>query len=287
MATLEHNLKHRPRVFLSYASSDRAAAKAIVERLRSQDLNVELDIDELHPGEHWAESIRTAISASSYFLILLSRDSVRSPWVAHGVEVFKELQSRGVTFIPVLLDDCDVPPFLWMYQRFDLRDEKNIDKLAELLSFTPEIDFEQLSPPTFEQLVVDLLQKLGFVNLQVDASQGNQGIDAVVEFRQRDPFGVETCDVYMVETKFYRHSRAGLSELRKLAEYAKNDPKIDKVLLVTNGNLTSVALDWVNNAPKMTGISVRVIDGTELKRLLLHNTDLVSKYFSTRLSHAS
>jgi hypothetical protein len=37
----------------------------------------------------------------------------------------------------------------------------------------------------------------------------------------------------------------------------------------------------------MTGISVRVIDGTALKRLLLHNTDLVSKYFSTRLSHAS
>ncbi|HAG85522.1 MAG TPA: hypothetical protein DCL61_31360 [Cyanobacteria bacterium UBA12227] len=290
MTDLERNSKQRPQVFVSYASADRAAAKTIVEGLRSRNLNVWLDADELRPGDHWAESIRTAIEASAYFLLLLSKHSVQSSWMVHEVEaVLKELQSRDVTFLPVLLEDCDIPSSLAIYQCFDMRSgvEENLEKLAEALRFTPKIDFEKLSPQTFEQLVVDLLQKLGFVNLQSEIQQRDSGFDAVVEFRQKDPFGAETREVYAVETKFYRHSRAGLEALRQLAGYAKSDPKINKALLVTNGNLTSVALDWVNDAPKATGIPIRVIDGTELKRLLLQNTDLVSKYFSPNLSNAS
>lgn len=290
MVTLEHISKQRPQVFVSYASADNATAKVIVEGLRSRDLNVWLDADELHPGDHWAESMRTAIAASAYFLFLLSKHSVQSSWMAHEVEaVLKELRSRDVTFLPVLLEECDVPSSLSTYQCFDMRSgvEENLEELAEALRFTPKIDFEKLSPQTFEQLVVDLLEKLGFINLQPEIYQKDSGFDAVVEFRQKDPFGAETRDIYAVETKFYRHSRAGLQALRQLAGYAKSDPKINRALLVTNGNLTSVALDWVNDAPKATGIPIRVIDGTELKRLLLQNTDLVSKYFPPSLSNIS
>jgi TIR domain/Restriction endonuclease len=290
MTTLERSSKQRPQVFVSYASTDSAAAKAIVEGLRSLDLNVWLDADELRPGNHWAESIRTAISASAYFLLLLSKNSVRSSWLDHGVEaVLKELQSRDVTFMPVLLEDCNIPSSLAVYQWFDMRSgvKENLEKLSEALKSTPKIDFEKLSPQTFERLVVDLLQKLGFVNLQPEMQQGAKGFDAVVEFRQKDPFGAETREVYAVETKLYRHSRADLQALRQLVGLAKSDPQINKALLVTNGNLTSVALDWINDAPKDTGIPIRVIDGTELKRLLLQNTDLVSKYFPPSLSNAS
>jgi hypothetical protein len=70
---LSNQLKQRPQIFVSYASADSAAAKAIVEGLRSRDLNVWLDADELCPGDRWAESIRAAISASAYFLLLLSK----------------------------------------------------------------------------------------------------------------------------------------------------------------------------------------------------------------------
>ncbi|MGP1387237.1 MAG: TIR domain-containing protein [Thainema sp.] len=290
MNTLERNSQQRPQVFVTYASADSATAKSIVEGLCSLDLKVWLDTDELRPGNHWAESIRTAISASAYFLLLLSKNLVRSSWMNYEVDAaLKELQSRDVTFIPVLLEDCDIPPSLAMYQFFDMRSgvKENLEELAEALKATPKIDFEKLSPQIFEQLVVDLLQKLGFVNLHLEMQQRDRGFDAVVEFRQKDPFGAETRDVYAVETKLYRHSRADLPALRQLVGIAKSDPKINKALLVTNGNLTSAALDWVNNAPQNLGISIRVIDGTELKRLLLQNTDLVSKYFPPSLSNAS
>lgn len=288
MTDLEHDLKEKPQVFVSYASADSAAAKAIMEGLRSRDLNVWLNAYELRLGEHWAESIRATISASSYFLLLISKHSVHSHWIDYETEaVLKELQSRGVTFFPVILEDCDIPLSFAMYQWFDMRSgiEENLEKLAEAVRSTPKIDFEKLSPHTFDQLVVDLLQKLGFINLQ-SGRQHRSGIDTIVEFRQKDPFGAETREVYIVEAKLYRNSRADLRTLRQLAGYARSDPKVNKALLVTNGNLTSVALDWVSNAQKVTGIPIRVVDGTELKRLLLQNTDLVSKYFATSLSNA-
>lgn len=284
-----YNLETKPRVFVSYASADKAVARVIVEGLRSRNINVCLDDYELSPGRNWAESIRYAVSASAYFLLLLSQNLVNSHWVSQATEaVLKELQNRNITFIPVLLEDCDIPPSLATYQCFDMRSgiEKNLEKLANALSSTADIDFDKLSPHTFEQLVTDLLQKLGFINLQSESQQSDSGIDAIVEFRQKDPFGAENREVYAVETKFYRDSRADLRTLKQLIGYVKNDPKIDKALLVTNGNLTSVALEWVSDAPKLTGIPIRVVDGTELKRLLLQNTDLVSKYFTASVGHA-
>lgn len=289
MTNLKCNLDTKPQIFLSYASADKAAARAIVDRLRSRNLDVWLDDYELYPGGHWAESIRVAVSASAYLLLLLSKHSVHFHWLSNETEaVLKELQSRDITFLPVLLENCDIPLSLASYQWFDMRSgiEENLEKLASALRYTQKIDFEKLSPQTFEQLVVELLQKLGFVNLQSDSKQSDSHIDAVVEFRHKDPFGAETREVYAVETKFYRHSRADLRTLMQLVSYAKNDPKINKALLVTNGKLTSVALDWVSDAPKIIGIPIRVVDGTELKRLLLQNTDLVSKYFTASMGHA-
>ncbi|PHM09745.1 TIR domain-containing protein [Nostoc sp. 'Peltigera malacea cyanobiont' DB3992] len=284
-----YNLETRPQVCVSYASADKAVARVIVEGLRSRNINVWLDDYELYPGTHWAESIRSAVSASAYFLLLLSKHLVNSHWVSKETEaVLKELQNRDITFLPVLLEDCEIPLSLATYQFFDMRSgiEENLEKLVNALSSTVEIDFEKLSPHTFEQLVTDLLQKLGFINLQSQSKQSDSGIDAIVEFRHKDPFGAENRDIYAVETKFYRDSRADLRTLKQLIGYVKNHPKIDKALLVTNGNLTSVALDWVSDASKLTGIPIRVVDGTELKRLLLQNNDLVSKYFTASVGHA-
>ncbi|NEQ99790.1 MAG: toll/interleukin-1 receptor domain-containing protein [Cyanothece sp. SIO2G6] len=86
MATLEPVSNQRPQILISYANADRATAKAIVDGLRSQHLNACLDTDELHPGDHWAEYMRTTISASAYFLPLLSNHSVQGYWMNHEVE---------------------------------------------------------------------------------------------------------------------------------------------------------------------------------------------------------
>lgn len=268
----------KPNVYISYATADQAVAKILMEAVRSKGLDVSLS--ELHAGINWIEFNRSTLSANAYLILLLSKST--SLCYNHDIGVaLKELQFRDITLIPVLLDDCEIPLLLASYQHFDLRNpvEQNLEKLVDAIRNTPEIDFEKLSSPIFEQLVVELLQKLGFVSLQLQKK--DNGINAMVEFRHKDPFGAETRDVYALETKLYRESRADLRSLRELALHAKSNSDIDKALVVTDGNLTSVALDWVNDAPKVTGVPIRVVDGTELKRLLLQNTDLVSKYFAT------
>ncbi len=290
MSKFEHNLKPKPQIFVSYSMSDSVVAKAIVDRLRSHGLNVWTDIDKVHPGDSITESIREAISASAYFLLLLSKNSIDSLWVDYERDTFqKELQSRDITLLPVLLDDYDLPQSLAMYEWFDLRSgiENNLERLSESLMSALEIDFKKLSPQTFEHLVIDLLQKLGFVNLQLDVKLNNKKYDAIVEFRQKDPFGTETLDVYVVELKLYQNSRADLAAIRQLKQIAEDYPKATKALLVTTGNLTSVALDWVNETSKIARIPIQVIDGTSLKRLLLQHPDLIPKYFSPNLVTAA
>ncbi|ACK70004.1 restriction endonuclease [Gloeothece citriformis PCC 7424] len=290
MTYLKDQSSTTTQIFISYVGSDIVAAKAIVEGLRSRNLDVWLDEYELKAGENWVDSIRNAISASSYFFLLLSKDSVNSPFInTEFISILKELQIRNITLIPILLENCEIPQPLAVYQFFDMRSgiEENLDQLANTLKSASKIDFEKLTPKTFDQLVIDLLKKLGFVNSKLNSQINELGIDAIVEFPQKDPFGSEIREIYLVETKFYRHSRPDLRALRQLVEYTKILSEIDQALLITNGQLTSTAHDWANDATKNTGIPIRIIDGTELKRLLLQNTDLVSQYFTPILSNAS
>jgi TIR domain/Restriction endonuclease len=293
MSKFEHNLKPKPQIFVSYSMSDSVVAKAIVDRLRSHGLNVWMDIDRVHPGDNIAESIREAISASAYFLLLLSKNSIDSHWLDYERDNFlKELQSRDITLLPVLLDGCDLPSSLSMYEWFDLRNgiENNLERLSESLKSALEIDFKKLSSQTFQKLAIDLLQKLGFVNIQLEVKLNNEKYvryaDAIVEFRQKDPFGTEILDIYVVELKLYQNSRADLETIRQLKQIAEDYPNATKALLVTTGNLTSVALDWVSETSKNSRIPIHVIDGTSLKRLLLQHTDLIPKYFSPSLATA-
>jgi hypothetical protein len=272
------------KVFISYSSQDKAAADKLREGLRSRHLNIRLDPYEIKAGSRWEESIHVAISASSYVILLLSQHSLSSHWVAYETEkVLDELRRRAITILPVLLEDCELPPSLATVLLFDMRSgiEENIERLVHVLQSTPSIDFGVMSPQAFEGLARDLLEKLGFESIQSQSRQKDWGADFVAEYRHKDSFGAETKDFYVIETKLYRDSRADLRALNQLVHYAKRDPKINKALLITNSTPTSVALDWVKEIQKTTTVSVRVIDGTELKRLLLQYPDLVSQYFPT------
>lgn len=247
MVDLHQDLQRVPQVFVGYSTADRLSAEIIIAGLRSQGVTVASNVHDFHPENHIAESIRSAISANSYFLLLLSKRSVDSRWSGHeSAVILKELQSRSITVFPVLLDDCEIPASVAMYQYFDMRTgiEQNLERLIDALKSTSNIDFKKLSPYMFQHLVEDLLRKLGFINWNGEMSQAGQGADAIVEFRHKDPFGSETREIYIVEVKLYQNSRADLRGLRQLAHIAEHYPEANKALLVTNGNLTSVALDF-------------------------------------------
>ena len=71
------------RVFVSYATSDRAYARQL-ESLLSQRANLRVfTTDALSAGEDWERKLRDEIAQSDIFMVLLSPASVASKWVLH------------------------------------------------------------------------------------------------------------------------------------------------------------------------------------------------------------
>jgi len=273
------------RVFLSYAFKDREFAQKIAERIKAYGVHVWYDEWELALGDSIIDVIERVISSSDYIIILLSPNSVKSKWVQHelSVALTHELTARDVTIMPVVIADCEIPIALKSRQWLDLRkdSERNIDILVRQIANAPRINFSHLNERAFENLVGDILECLGFTNIQYEVQVENWRADIKAEYQQRDPFGVETSEVWLVETKFYKNERADLQSLHRLTSYLQAFPERYKGLLVTNGQLTSAAKEWLQTIQEKTRIQIRVIEGPELKKLLLCYPNLIKKYFPT------
>ena len=53
-------------------------------------------------------------------------------------------------------------------------------------------------------------------------------------------------------------------------------------MLITNGQLTSTALDWLEYNEKEKRISITVVDGIKLKLLILKHPKIVDEFFGHR-----
>ncbi len=279
----EADTTKRYQVFLSYSSSDREIAQRIVDELRQKGVRVWFDTYELQSGDSIVKAIKNAISASDYLVVLLSPNSVNSTWMQQelATALSSDLTTRDITLLPVVIEDCEFPPSLARYQYLDLRTDfdRGVARLVEQITIAPEVEFSELDWKSFENLVVDLLTELGFKDIEQEWAVSDYGVDLKAQYSYSDPFGVEVTDTWLAEIKFYRQARADLKSIRQLAGYLSGLPTRSKGLLITNGQLTSAARDLLKSIGERNPIEIRVIDGTELKRLLLQHRNLIEKYF--------
>jgi hypothetical protein len=127
----------------------------------------------------------------------------------------RELTTRDVTVLPVMIEDCKIPPLLADRQYLDLRFnfEKGLDQLVEEMGLTPSIDFSRLDGKSFLELVADLLRALGFTGIEQESRLGDRRIDIKAAYDRKDPFGTERRETWIVEVKFYRKERADLRSI--------------------------------------------------------------------------
>lgn len=93
-------MKHQ--IFLSYSFQDKAWVSAFVHALKEKEVNVWFDVEEIAIGEKIRESIEKTLRESSVMVVILSANSVRSPWI------FFELGAAiadNKRIIPVVIDD--------------------------------------------------------------------------------------------------------------------------------------------------------------------------------------
>jgi len=273
----------RRQVFMSYAEEDRGVAERIANALRAAGDRVWFDAWELASSDSIGPRINQAVTTSDFLLVLLSPKSVESQWVQNELStaLARELSDRGITVIPAVIEDCEIPPLLANILCVDLRHDFNagMQRLVAQLGAIPDIEFSRLDPRTFERLVADLLSDLGFAVQQLPL-RPDTGFDFIASYRSRDPFGSEKTENWLVEAKLYREQRVGVSALRQMIGFLMTSEIGRKGLVVTSGRMTSVAREFLAEITHKFGQELRVIDGTELMALVSQRPSLVRKYFA-------
>jgi TIR domain len=107
------NSNHPPTVFLSYASADREAARALRDALPAFGLEVWYDESELGGGELWDQKIRKQIRECDYFMPLISAQTearlegyFRREWRL-AVERTLDMADDIPFLLPVVIDDTN------------------------------------------------------------------------------------------------------------------------------------------------------------------------------------
>src|SRR5712691_3600428 len=209
-------IERRPQqLFLSYASADKDVAQKIADKLRHSGLRIWFSEYELQAGDSITERIQDAIAASDHLIVLLSPSSVRSNWVQRELNaaLSRELTSRAVTILPILIADCDIPSHLANRVYLDLREnfDQGLAQLVEQLGIAPDIDFSTLDTRSFENLVVELLEQMGFSQVVREWQTAAGRVDIKASYTSTDPFGTAKEEIWLAEIKFYRHARADLN----------------------------------------------------------------------------
>jgi hypothetical protein len=271
-----------PKIFLSYASEDKASARIIANALKQRGVSTWFDESEIMWGADLARNVESAAKSSDYILLLLSPAAVKSPWVKEEISfaLSRELKERAIRLVPVLVADCEIPPVLRDRQYLDMRGnnrEIGIRRLVDQLSAVPAIRFSDLTPETFERLVGDLLVELGFTVEAHSRSAKDSGSDFTAVYKSTDPFGVEKSETWLVEVKLYRDSRVNIPLLRQTVGALAASREVAMGLIVTSGNTTSEVRKYLEGSGYASRI--RIIEGPELTNLIARYPALIERYF--------
>ena len=101
-------------LFLSYSHKDRDLAKRIATDLSKQGLSVWLDEWEILVGDSIAQRVQQGLSEVDYVAVLLTKHSLASGWVEKEwqSQIGIEAERRQIRILPVLGDECSIPPLL-------------------------------------------------------------------------------------------------------------------------------------------------------------------------------
>lgn len=103
--------------FISYVSDNKEIIERIVSELETRGARIWLDRNDIEPGVPWASAIRNAIRKQNYFVACFSkasavrRKSFMNEEILVAIEELRQHQPDAKFFIPVKIDECDIPPF--------------------------------------------------------------------------------------------------------------------------------------------------------------------------------
>jgi formylglycine-generating enzyme required for sulfatase activity len=134
--------KSEIQIFLAHASEDKPAVLALYDRLKQAGYKPWLDKKDLIPGQIWRDEIPKAIKASQIFLACLSGKSANKQGYIQrelriALDTLGEMLPGTIFFIPMRLEECEIPDLRLAEVGLNLRDIHRLD-------YWEEDGFEQL-----------------------------------------------------------------------------------------------------------------------------------------------
>jgi hypothetical protein len=133
-------------LFISYSGKDADFVEKLAKDLVTQGLKVWWDKWVMKVGDSLHKKIQDGISNSAWLGVVLSPNSVSSPWVEKELNsaLMKELEQKDVFVLPILYKDCQIPLLLKDKIYADFRSSYKLGLSALLDRFTPRIRLDLL-----------------------------------------------------------------------------------------------------------------------------------------------
>jgi formylglycine-generating enzyme required for sulfatase activity len=134
--------KSEIQIFLAHASEDKPAVLALYNRLKQVGYKPWLDKKDLIAGQIWRNEIPKVIKASQIFLACLSAKSANKQGYIQrelriALDILGEMLPGTIFFIPMRLEECEIPDLQLAQVGLNLRDIHRLD-------YWEEDGFEQL-----------------------------------------------------------------------------------------------------------------------------------------------
>lgn len=118
-----------PEVFISHTGLDKPFVRKFSNGLQRYGLSSWVDEAEIMIGDSLIEKISKGITESSFFAIVISKNSVNSKWVQKelNIALSNELYNSSKKILPIVIDNCEIPVFLIDKLYADFRDENKFE----------------------------------------------------------------------------------------------------------------------------------------------------------------
>jgi TIR domain len=113
-------------LFLCHASEDKSFVDELCSFLDSCAVPIWYDRREIRVGDSIVQRISDGIDEASHLIIVLSKASVVKPWVRKEFSsaLARQLQDSSVRVLPLLVEECEIPPLLADIRYADCRRDR-------------------------------------------------------------------------------------------------------------------------------------------------------------------
>src|SRR5262245_36924561 len=191
-------------IFLSHSSIDKLFARRLAHHLEKAGVKVWIDEAELKIGDSLLQKLSEAIQSCDFVGAVLSKNSVSSQWVEKELKLAmaKEIESKRIVVLPILIDNVPIPSFLTDKIYADFRNPDTFDQSCIRLFITlgvtesnanlpkgaysqEEVDNNKFQPMV--ELCSGLTPRIGILRLDMELHNSlRQTLKECREFRDSD-----------------------------------------------------------------------------------------------------